>query len=293
LHLGTARTALLAWLRARSEGGALVMRIEDLDPPRVVAGAAAAILADLRWLGLDWDEGPDVGGPHAPYVQSERSAAYEAALAQLRAIDRVYPCTCSRREIAQVSTAPHGDLGPRYPGTCRTGCSHPERAAALRFVMDAQPEGFDDVVHGRHEPVRNDDFVLKRADGLYAYQLAVVVDDIAMGITEVVRGDDLLEATPWQIALHRALGAEPPRFAHVPLVFDEDGNRLSKRQRSLAVSELRERGVGAARILGWLGSTLGIGPPTQAASSRELLERFAIERVPREPVRVASGVPFD
>src|SRR5687767_9355319 len=193
MHWGTARTALVAWLRARSAGGALVMRIEDLDPPRVVPGAAEEIMRELRWLGLDWDEGPDVGGPHGPYVQSQRFDRYEAALAQLQAQGALFPCTCSRKELAALASAPHGegDLGPRYPGTCLRNPIRGDRPAALRFRM-ARGEAFDDALRGSQPEREPDDFVVKRADGVYAYQLAVVVDDIAMGITEVVRGDDLL-----------------------------------------------------------------------------------------------------
>src|SRR5690349_3147254 len=160
--------------------------MEDLDPPRVVPGAAAQILDDLRWLGLDWDEGPDTGGPFAPYTQSERLARYDAALETLRAAGLVYPCTCTRKEL-QIASAPHGEPGeePRYPGTCRDGATHPERPAALRFrTADASP-GFHDLLHGDVPPrAGTDDFVLRRSDGLHAYQLAVVADDVAMHITE-------------------------------------------------------------------------------------------------------------
>jgi len=197
LHLGLARTALLGWLRARAEGGRFVLRIEDLDTPRVVPGASAALLADLRWLGLDWDEGPDVGGPHAPYVQSQRLADYAAAIASLREAGHVYRCTCSRKEVNQAS-APHGpsEFGAPYPGTCRAGESKPGAAAALRFRVPEPLPGFVDGLSGRTlEPLAQGDFVVQRADGLYSYQLAVVVDDLAMNISEVLRGDDLAGCT--------------------------------------------------------------------------------------------------
>jgi glutamyl-tRNA synthetase len=260
-----------------------VLRVEDLDRPRVVAGAAEGIVEDLRWLGIDWDEGPDVGGPCGPYVQSARASLYEDALARLDAAARLYPCTCSRRDVLLASSAPHGDLGPVYPGTCRAGPSRPGRPEALRFRMLAEPEAFVDRVHGRVAPSRGDDFVVKRADGPYAYQLAVVVDDIAMGITEVVRGADLLTSTPWQIALHRALGREPPSFLHVPLVLGPDGERLAKREASAAIAEFRAAGVAAERIVGRLAHTLGLAGPDEACRPADLVERFDPARLPTAP----------
>jgi glutamyl-tRNA synthetase len=289
MHWGTARTALLAWLRARSAGGALVMRIEDLDPPRVVPGSAEGILEDLRWLGLDWDEGPDVGGPHAPYVQSQRFDRYEAAIEALREQGLIFPCTCSRKDLSALASAPHGDLdlGPRYPGTCLRAPVRTDRPAALRFRM-ARAEAFVDGVHGARPESEPDDFVVKRADGVYAYQLAVVVDDIAMGITEVVRGDDLLSSTPRQIALYRALRADPPAFVHVPLMLGWDGVRLSKRHGATAIGELRERGASPEEIIGRLATSLGLVEHGVRLSARELLPLFALERLSREPFRFDS-----
>jgi glutamyl-tRNA synthetase len=253
LHLGHARTFLVAWLRARRAGGTLVLRIEDLDPPRVVAGAADAIASDLRWLGFDWDEGPDVGGPHAPYVQSERYTRYERALARLVEAGLVYPCTCTRREIALASSAPHADddAGLRYPGTCRDGPTHPERPASLRF--------------------RDGDFVVKRADGLWAYQLAVAVDDGEMGITEVVRGADLEPSTPWQVAILRALGHAPPAYVHVPLMLGPDGERLSKRHGAVSLAEHRDAGEDAPAIVGRLAASLGLVPECTRATPHDLV----------------------
>ena len=289
LHIGTARTAIVAWLAARKQKGTLVLRVEDLDPPRVMAGAAEAIADDLRWLGLNWDEGPDVGGADGPYVQSARATQYEGALAGLLAAGRLYPCTCSRKEVALASSAPHGDLGPVYPGTCRAAPSHPGRPAALRFRMDAEVEAFVDRVHGRVTPTRADDFVVKRADGLYAYQLAVVVDDIAMGITEVVRGDDLLTSTPWQIALHRALGATPPAFLHVPLVLGPDGERLAKRHGACAIADYRAAGWPPERVVGRLAHTLGLASQDEACRPVNLVDRFDVGRLPKTPTVLDSS----
>lgn len=285
LHFGIARTALIAWLCARRAGGALILRSEDLDPPRVVEGAEAQIAEDLRWLGLDWDEGPDVGGPRGPYRQSQRSAHYDAALAQLSAGGHLFACSCSRKEVAAASSAPHGELGPRYPGTCRDGLTRAGRPTSLRFRMPPQAPSFTDGLHGQKALDVADDFVVRRADGLYAYQLAVVVDDIAMGITEVVRGDDLLPATPRQLSLYDALGAMPPRFVHVPLVLGADGTRLAKRHGAVAVRTYRERGVSPERVVGELAASAGLVERGCAVSARELLDEFDLDKLSRAPAR--------
>ncbi len=293
LHLGGARTALVAWLDARKRGGRFVVRLEDLDPPRVVPGAAERILADLARLGLDWDEGPDVGGPHAPYRQSERAARYRDVLARLADEGRVFACYCSRAEVARASNAPHGpgDDGPRYPGTCRAlsreaiaAHQRAGRRPSLRFRLDPGELAFVDGVFG---PQASDpaaavgDVVVRRSDGLFAYQLAVVVDDAAMGITDVVRGADLLSSTARQIALHRALGAAPPRFSHVPLVLGPDGERLSKRHGAIAVRDLLDGGVPARRLLCRLAASLGLCAPSEEPTLRELLARFDLALLPR------------
>lgn len=289
VHWGTARTALVAWLRARSAGGALVMRIEDLDPPRVVPGSADEIMRDLAWLGIDWDEGPDVGGPYAPYVQSQRFSTYAAAIETLEKKGLIFPCTCTRKELQAIASAPHGDsdLGPRYPGTCLHGPTHPERPSSRRFRM-ARGSAFVDQLHGPWPPSEPDDFVVQRSDGHYAYQLAVVVDDIAMGITEVVRGDDLLSSTPRQLALYAALGAAPPAFLHVPLVLGPDGERLAKRNGATAIAELRDQGMAPEQVIGVLGASLGLVPQGTTLCARELVPLFALGRLSREPVRLDS-----
>lgn len=305
LHLGNASTALLAWWSARAEGGRFVMRVEDLDGPRVRPGAEAAILDDLRWLGLDWDEGPDVGGAHGPYRQSERAGDYRAAFDRLRRDGRVYPCFCSRKDIAAAASAPQepGDE-VRYPGTCR-GLAGTEVGSridrgdphAWRFRVDADHDPpFADAVHGdRGGPgtAPPGDFVVLRRDGTAAYQLAVVVDDAAMGIDEVVRGDDLLASTGKQILLFGALGHPVPRFAHVPLLLGEDGVRLSKRHRGTAIREVREAGWSPERTVGTLAALVGLGDGTPVAAHR-LVDGFRWSRVAPRPegVRVAGvGAP--
>lgn len=292
LHLGSARTALVAWLRARSCGGSFVIRIEDLDEPRVVPGADDAIRRDLRWLGLDWDEGPDVGGPHAPYRQSARLAEYAAALATLRAAGLVYPCTCTRREIAAIASAPEGldEEGPRYPGTCRDAPRHPERAASWRFRMPEPPPAFVDALAGTFESGVFDggDFVVARSDGTVSYQLAVVVDDLAMHISEVVRGDDLLSSVPRQLALAHALGRDAPAWLHVPLVLGADGQRLGKRHGSASLASLRERGVGAESVVGKLAATLGLAEPGEQVTPTALVARFDLAKLPRLPTRLVD-----
>ncbi|GEJ56441.1 tRNA glutamyl-Q(34) synthetase GluQRS [Anaeromyxobacter diazotrophicus] len=295
LHLGNARTALLAWLAARSRGAALVLRVEDLDGPRVRPGLEARLLEELRWLGLDWDEGPDRGGPRAPYRQSERLGRYRDALDQLRASGALYPCFCSRAEIAAASQAPHGpsDEGPRYPGTCRAlspaevAARSARRAPAWRLRVAPGAIAFDDGVHGRRAfdvAAETGDFVVARADGVPAYQLAVVVDDAAMGIEEVVRGDDLLPSTARQLLVYRALGLAPPRFAHVPLVLGEDGARLAKRHGALSLGELRERGADPRAVVGLLASLSGLAPAGAQVSPAELVPGFALGRLGTAPV---------
>jgi glutamyl-tRNA synthetase len=280
----------VAWLRARHEGGAFVLRVEDLDAPRVRAGAMDAILADLRWMGIDWDEGPDVGGAHAPYVQSERGDRYERAFEALRDGGHLYPCTCSRKEIAEIASAPHGEE-PVYPGTCRDGPTHPERAPSWRFRMREVP-AFDDAIAGRRVGLGGGDFVVRRADGVWSYQLACVVDDREMEITEVVRGDDLLSSTPRQISLHRALGGEPPAFAHVPLVLGPDGERLSKRHGAISLAEARSAGPDV--LVGRLARSLGLAATDAPVCARDLVARFDLAALARDPVRMsptAGGVP--
>jgi len=291
LHLGLARTALLGWLRARAQGGVFLLRIEDLDTARVVEGAAEALLEDLRWLGLDWDEGPDVGGPCGPYVQSQRRESYAAAVRRLEANARVYPCSCTRKEIA-IASAPHGpaEYGAVYPGTCRGGPRRPRASLALRFRMpDRAPQWRDAIEPAVPPPMACGDFVIRRADGLHSYQLAVVVDDAAMGVSEVLRGDDLRGCTAWQLALYDALGLARPDFCHVPLVHGPDGARLAKRHGAVAVADYRAAGVAAEDLVGWLAASCGLIEPGTSCSPRALIEGFDLSRVARGPTQLRGA----
>lgn len=250
LHLGHASTFWCAQMRAREAGGVLVLRIEDLDGPRCRPEFVDAIFEDLRWFGFRWDEGPDVGGIHAPYAQSRRLDLYHSVLGRLREGGWVYPCSCSRRDVAGALSAPHaGDEEPVYPGTCREAMNPTGGAVDRPCWRFRVPEGvtveFLDGGVGvcRYLAGRDfGDFVVWRGDGFPSYQLACVVDDAAMGITEVVRGRDLLVSTARQLLLYEALGWKAPGFVHCPLVTDTAGVRLAKRHASLSLRRLREEG---------------------------------------------------
>lgn len=281
LHLGSLRTALAAWLFARSQAARFVLRIEDLDPQRSRREFETAQIADLRQLGIDWD-GPVVR-------QSERLGLYDQAMKQLEAQDRLYPCFCTRAEIREAASAPHGDLPEgAYPGTCRA-LSVAERRAriaagrrfALRMRADAERVTFQDRLLGAVSAVV-DDFVVRRADGVPAYQLAVVVDDAAQQIGEVVRGADLAESTPRQILLARLLGVPVPTYAHVPLVLGPDGARLAKRHGSVT---LADRAEPRAMTLALLAHTLGLAlERDRVERAGELVDEFDPARLPRDPV---------
>ena len=302
LHLGNARTALLAWLQVRAAGGQFVMRVEDLDPGRSRPEYIETQLEDLRWLGLDWDEGPDVGGEFGPYLQSERHGLYEAALRRLDEQGLLFECFCSRREIAEAAVAPHGsdDEGPVYPGTCQK-LESAERLArarrregALRMEVPPGEVCFDDIVAGRQcfQPDRETGaFVVRRKDGGAAYQLAVTVDDAAMRITHVLRGADLLSSTARQLLIYRALGLEPPIWAHVPLLLGEDGDRLSKRHGAVALRELREADIDPSEVVGLLAATCGWAATGDRLLPHDLLDRFSLEDLPREPA-VLTDLPW-
>jgi glutamyl-tRNA synthetase len=269
---------------ARRQEGVTVLRVEDLDRPRVVPGAEERQADDLAWLGLDWDESPSKGGPFGPYRQTERTAFYEDALRALTAIGRTYLCDCSRAEIARVASAPHAGDEIVYPGTCRDKDSGRElrRPAAVRLRIEEKDEvSFEDGVVGAvcaGVLQRGGDFVLRRGDGVFAYQLAVAADDLSMAITDVVRGDDLVASTPRQLLLMRlwrmtgavpwAKDRTPPRYWHLPLVRDGHGERLAKRTPRATVRELRAAGRSPHEVVGMLAHALGLAPteePVEAA----------------------------
>jgi glutamyl-tRNA synthetase len=294
IHVGNARTALAAWLSARSRGGSFVWRVEDLDPPRVVPGMAAAQMEDLAWLGLDWDEGPDLGGPFAPYTQSERSAVYEDALRRLAGAGFLFPCRLSRKDLQAMASAPHGSEDAPYPASLRPAQLEPDwferlrnpgrTDAAIRFRVDDHPVSFVDRVQGpitERVDLAVGDFVLKRRDGLWAYQLAVVVDDLAMAIDDVVRGADLLASTARQIQLIEALGGTPPAYAHVPLMVNARGEKLSKRDGGLTLRSLREAEVAPEAVTGYLAYSLGLLDRFEPCRPADLVPVFAWERIGR------------
>ena len=289
MHLGNAFSALLAWLSARSKGGEVVLRIEDLDPARSRREYTQAIMDDLRWLGLDWDM--------RAQDQSRRGEAYEAALERLRALGLLYPCYCSRDQL-HAASAPHASDGRIiYAGTCREltpaqqALKPPTRC--LRARVPAETVAFTDGLQGQQAldlASEWGDFIVRRADGVAAYQLAVVVDDAACGVTEVVRGRDLLSSTPVQLWLYRVLGLTPPRFYHVPMLMSESGKRLSKRDRSLDLGELRKAWP-PQRVVGLLAWRCGLIDRWEDVSPRELAEDFDWRRVGREDIVMAAITP--
>lgn len=278
LHRGNLRTALLSWLHARLRGGTWLLRIDDLDTPRNRPGAEASILTDLRWLGLNWD-GPVLR-------QSERRGLYGTVLSGLRRAGLLYPCRCSRRLLADVS-APHGALAV-YPGFCRDRVSGwgPEqgRLPSWRLRLEAGPldwseaYGLPGALDG---PAAIGDVVLRRADGYLAYHLATAVDELSLGISHVVRGDDLWSATGAQVAVMAALGATPPRYGHVPLWRDGAGRRLSKREGAEGLEGYRERGSDAAAVVGDLAASAGLVAPGSRLSAVELLQELGPELLDR------------
>ena len=298
IHLGNLFCSLIAWLSARQKGGQVILRIEDLDVARCPRRYSQQLEADLRWLGLDWDAGPDRGGPDEPYYQSERTALYEAALAKLTDLGLVYPCFCTRGQL-HAASAPHRSDGQViYSGACRhlteEERSHRalSRSPALRLIVPDEEWRFTDGHMGDHaENLQRDcgDFLLRRSDGLFAYQLAVVVDDAAMGVTEVVRGADLLDSTPRQLYLYRLLGLTPPEFYHVPLLLSADGRRLSKRDADAGLDVLEGRST-PEEILGKLAYLAGCNPSAAPRSAADLLADFDWEKVPREDIRIPEGL---
>lgn len=267
MHLGNLYAALMSWLSVRRRGGRWILRIEDLDPQRSRLEYARQIEDDLRWIGLDWDEGGvDNLGPNGPYVQSLRSDFYREALSRLDATGLTYPCYCTRAEL-HAPSAPHASDGRFiYPGTCRpplpSGRTLPDRKPSTRIIVPDRDITFTDLICGPQSvnlAREIGDFILRRADGAWAYQLAVVTDDALMGVTEVMRGDDLLTSAAQQIYLYELLGYRPPEFAHIPLILNEQGIRLSKRDTSLSMEALRARHTPQS-LLGLLAHRAGLTP---------------------------------
>lgn len=292
LHLGNARTFLINWALARRNGWGIVLRIEDLDGPRLKPGADRDAIEILRWLGIDWDEGP--------HYQLADLTRYHAALRRLEGAGLIYPCRCTRSQIASAQSAPHGDEHElRYPGTCRPsdnaerGTRNAERTAeAWRLRV---PDGTVTFTDGFAGPQAVDvqrtigDFIVATKAGLPAYQLAVVVDDAAQGVTHVVRGDDLLGSTPRQMVLYRMLGlGSPPVYMHVPLVLGGDGRRLAKRHGDTRLTTYRDRGVPPRRIIGLLAEWCGVGPRCEMEAA-EFAERFDVTRLPKAAVTFTAA----
>jgi glutamyl-tRNA synthetase len=273
IHVGNARTALLAWLWARSEGGRFLLRIEDLDPDRSRPEIAERQMEDLTALGLDWDE--------TPVRQSERGTLYERALDTLAAAGLVYPCFCSRADVRAASIAPHGPDGPAYPGTCR----------ALDPTEVTRRLARGDRASLRYRSADgSDDLVLCRSDGIVGYQLAVVVDDADQGVTHVLRGDDLAPSTPRQVELWRSLGfGPPPRYLHVPLVVGHDGKRLGKRHGALSTRAVLASGTTPDELVGWLAWSAGLVQTRAPVRARDLVGTFDENALTSEPTSIGGN----
>ena len=298
MHLGNLCCCLLAWLSAKSKGGKVVLRIEDLDTARCPRKFAELLQQDLAWLGLSADEGGDMGGPDGPYYQSDRSAIYQQFYDILWKKGLVYPCFCSRSQL-HAADAPHRSDGQVvYAGTCRN--LTPEQAAekalrrppAWRVRVPDETIGFTDGHLGDYgENLARDcgDFYLRRADGVFAYQLAVVVDDAFMGVTEVVRGADLLSSTPRQLWLYRTLGLNAPEFIHMPLLLAPDGRRLSKRDGDESLENLQAKYT-PEEIIGRLAYACGLQKAPDPRTPAELADGFSWEKVPRQDIVLPEGL---
>jgi glutamyl-tRNA synthetase len=291
LHLGNARTFLANWLLARQNGWGVILRIEDIDGPRIKFGAATQLIEDLQWLGLDWNQGP--------YYQSRRTGIYTEALQKLLADGHAYPCVCSRKEVEAAASAPHAEDGSAvYPGTCRgrfpdigaARAAAAGRAPALRFAVPAgRAVSFSDAIAGAKSfDVARElgDFVVAKSDGTPSYQLAVVVDDADMGVTDVVRGDDLIDSTPRQVLLYEALGLADrvPAYYHLPLIIGPDGRRLAKRHGDTRLSYYRGLGVPPGRIVALLARWCGIDGAGEDVMPAQLVGRFKLDAMSRDAI---------
>lgn len=295
MHLGNVCCALLAYLAARSAGGEFVLRMEDLDTARCRPPYGAWMLDDLAWLGLTWDEGPDRGGPYGPYTQSQCGGLYDEAIQRLSERGLTYPCFCSRAGLL-AAQAPHAGEGEiPYDGRCSRMSQEEIRRLAerkrpsLRLRVEPEPVAFIDGLQGPQRsalPSTCGDFVVRRADGLAAYQLAVVVDDGRMGVTQVVRGRDLLASTARQLYLYRLLGYEPPAFFHIPLLVAPDGRRLSKRERDLDMGALRARFQRPEPLLGRLACLCGLIERPEPMGMEALIGLFRWDRIPQGDIVV-------
>lgn len=302
IHLGNVWIVLLSYLSTRQQQGTYVVRIEDIDLQRSKRDYGEALLDDLEWLGFDWDEGPRVGGPQLSYWQSERLHLYDEVLQSLGDRALTYPCFCNRTRVQSIASAPHrGEIVHHYDGHCRhltiseVEKRMEEKEPSYRVKVETGTFYFDDIYQGEQCYTLQggiDDFVLRRGDGMYAYNLAVVIDDIQMGITEVVRGQDLLDTTPQQLYLYNLLGAVSPRYGHAPLLIDSDGHRLSKRQQSITIRELRALQWEPNRILGELAMLAGLIQTSSnpRISLDELLERSINTELLKQKSIIVDGV---
>lgn len=289
-HLGNARTYLIAWLSVRQRAGSIVLRIEDIDSPRVKPEATQQILDELKWLGLTWNSGP--------IIQTQRLSFYDDALTTLKRKELVYPCTCTRKDIEQAASAPHLEHElPPYPGLCAhrsvaDAALIKDRPYAWRFRSSEPVPSYDDLLAGHVSPRPEyaGDFVVWKNNNSPAYQLAVVVDDAAMGITEVIRGDDLIPSTPRQIQLYQALELPVPRFGHVPLVVGTDGRRLAKRHGDARLATFRQHGLTAERLLGVLAWSCGWQTDTKPTTLAQLQSDFTLDTIPRQPWVLTEAV---
>ena len=320
MHLGNAAAFLLAFAQVKKTAGTIVLRLEDIDAERAKAEYMPALLEDLQWLGITWDEGPDNGGPVAPYVQSERLDLYKSHLQLLQGMGLVYPCFCTRKDLRSLASAPHTQ-SIEYSGACRhltpedrkklfaqgkRACLRLDIAKACQFLAQKTvflPEGvaisangvtFKDLVCGVQSftwQQTGGDFALCRSDGVFSYQLAVVVDDGLMRINSVLRGDDLLESTPRQILLYALLGMKIPNFTHIPLLCDAEGERLAKRHASLCLQSLREAGVKAESIIGYIAFLLGWQQKAEALNMAQFFKMFELKSLYGCKITMEKDVP--